>query len=98
MAHAASQTPDAQSQQTAVFPFADSFKKLADEQVARATSMLDELGKLEAASMEQAQASIRELSRLAQESLAYGAKLSAEWRRLTLDAAKNGSSFFKPRA
>jgi hypothetical protein len=97
MAHATSQT-DSQAQQTAALPFTDTFKKMADDQVARAASMFDELGKLEAASLEQAQSVIKELSRVAQESIAYSARLTAEWRRLTLDAAKSGSSFLKPRA
>ncbi len=97
MAHTPSQTVDSQAQQSAV-PFADAFKKLADDQVARAAAMFDELGQLEAASMAQAQAVVREMARLAQESIAYSGRLTSEWRRLTLDAAKSGSTFLKPRA
>jgi hypothetical protein len=98
MAHAPSQTVDSQPQQTGSGPFADAFKKLADEQVARAATLFDELGQLEAASLAQAQATVRELARLTQESIAYTGRLTAEWRRLTLDAARAGGSFLKPRA
>ena len=98
MAHAPSQTVDSQAQQHSSVPFADAFQKLADEQVARAATMLEEVGQLEAASLVQAQAAVRELARLTQESISYGGRLAAEWRRLTLDAAKSGASFLKPRA
>lgn len=45
---------------------------------------------------EQAQASIDELAKLTTASMGYATKMSAEWRKLTLDAWKRSAQWMKP--
>ncbi|HUB05661.1 MAG TPA: hypothetical protein VMB50_01600 [Myxococcales bacterium] len=87
-----------QSQQAAVGAAFDGWRKVAEDQLGRFGSMLEEVAKVEAASLEQAQTAVRELSRMTQESLAYAARLSAEWRKMALEAARGGSEIWKARA
>ena len=56
--------------------------------------------KLEQKSFKQAQKAIEELARLGQASLAYAAQISAEWRRMSLEAGKRATELFNqaPRA
>jgi hypothetical protein len=57
-------------------------------------SWMEEWAKIEAKSNEQMQQAIEESARLARESLAYGMKLSAEWRKLGLETLKRTSNVF----
>lgn len=47
---------------------------------------------------EQAQASIDELAKLTTASMGYATKMSAEWRKLTLEAWKRSAQWMKPTA
>jgi acetyl-CoA acetyltransferase len=74
------------------------FKKMMEEQVSRATSLVDELAKLEAQGVEQARAAVEEMGKLAKESIAYSTKLSAEWRKMSLDTFRKAADLWMPKA
>ena len=74
------------------------WKKLVDEQMVRSTALFDEVGKLESKGAEQVRTAVDEASKIAQETLAYSTKLTAEWRRLSLDAFRNAASLWMPKA
>lgn len=66
-------------------------------------AMMEEWARLEQQGFEQSRQAVEELARMAQASLAYAARLSAEWRRLSMDGARRVSetvaqSPFSPRA
>jgi hypothetical protein len=75
----------------------EGFKKLVDEQGVRVQSMFEEMAKLEARSMEQARVAIDESTRLMKSALDYQAQLSAEWRKLALEAAKRATELVTPK-
>jgi hypothetical protein len=81
-----SDTKSSQSQHASPFT-----KPLADG-VARAESAFAEYGKLEEKMLEHAVTGIDEAARLSKESLAYGAALMTEWRKLTLEATRRAAS------
>lgn len=76
----------------------DFWKKGVDEAMARITSGYEELSKLEQLATDQARVALNDMARLSQEGLTYANKLSAEWRRLSLDAFKRGAELFTPKA
>jgi len=67
------------------------WKKMVDDQVAKTVALHDELAKLEAQRSEQAAQAIEEMGRMARESLSYMGQLSAEWRKLSLEATKRAA-------
>ncbi len=85
-----SEKKNSQTQQTV-----DAWRRMLEEQMERLDAMFEELGRLEARSMEQTRAAIDEGAKLMKESLAYATEISAEWRRLTLDAAKRSRDYFQ---
>ena len=76
----------------------ETFQKLGTDSLARASAVYGEVDKLETKSIERTTVAIDELSVIGKESLAYSAQLTAEWRKLTLDAMKQASSMFAPKA
>jgi len=74
------------------------FQKMSDDNIARATSFYGEVDKLEAKGVERSTVAIDEMSVLGKETLAYSMQLGAEWRKLTLDAIKQASAAFAPKA
>lgn len=64
------------------------WKKLFDEQLQRFATVQEEMAKAEVRHAEQVRAAIDEQARMMKESLAYAAQLSAEWRRLSLEAVR----------
>ncbi|MFT3765250.1 MAG: hypothetical protein QM820_07000 [Minicystis sp.] len=69
----------------------NAWKKMVDEQVARTELLFGEAARLQEQSLEQSRHAIDEMAKLTKESLNYFAQLSAEWRKLTLDAAKKSA-------
>lgn len=67
------------------------WKKAVEDAFGRTTSFYEELGKMEAKRNEQASQVIDEMAKLTKESFAYASALSAEWRRLSLEAMKRSS-------
>ena len=64
------------------------------EQVERFAALLDEAGKAQAKWIEQNTAAINQMAEMMKQSLAYGAQLSADWRKVTVEAAKRTSELF----
>ena len=74
----------------------EAWQKMTQESIQRATSFYGEVDKLEAKGVERTTVAIDEISVNFKETLAYGAQLGAEWRKLTLDAIKQSQAAFTP--
>jgi hypothetical protein len=72
----------------------EQWQKLTEESIQRATSFYAEVEKLEAKGVERSTVAIDEVAVNFKETLAYGAQLTSEWRKLTLDAVKQASAAF----
>ena len=72
-------------------------KKFFEEQTARLQAAADEASKLESKLLENANRAVDESVKLVKESLAQAASLSAEYRRLSLEATKQLSSWLAAR-
>ena len=72
--------------------------RLVQENVGRTHKLLDELAAYEAVAVERARAAVADLARLATDSLEYGARLSAEWRKLAVDTTRRVVEQTPPRA
>jgi hypothetical protein len=71
----------------------ETFQKLTDDNIARATAFYTEVEKAEAKRVERAESAIEEIAKLQKETLAYGAQLSAEMRKVSLEAVKKATTF-----
>jgi hypothetical protein len=80
------ETMNSQSQQ-----IKDAWHKAMAEQASRVEGMFGELAKLEEKTLEQACSQLDEAARLTKVSLAYASELSAQWRKLMVDAAKRSA-------
>jgi hypothetical protein len=76
----------------------ETFQKMSNDSIARATAFYGEVDKLEAKGIERSTVAIDEMSVLGKETLAYSAQLGAEWRKLSLDAFKQATSAFAPKS
>lgn len=72
----------------------EQWQKMTEESIQRATAFYGEVDKLEAKGVERSAVAIDEVSVNFKETLAYGAQLTAEWRKLTLGALKQGTAAF----
>ena len=72
----------------------EQWQKMTEESIPRAAAFYGEVDKLETKGVERTTVAIDEVSVNFKETLAYGAQLTAEWRKLTLDAIKNASTAF----
>ena len=72
-----------QTQQTT-----EAFKKMLTDQIARLEAMQAEAAKMEEKTANDAQAWIDEWAKLARESMTYATQISAEWRKMSLEATK----------
>ena len=91
-------TKDSQPQkETASFDPMTVFGKLAEDHMARVGALYEQLGTWEASATERATATIGQLSSMTSETLAYASALSAEWRKLTLEATRRGAAMFTAR-
>ncbi|MBI3181429.1 MAG: hypothetical protein HYZ28_04745 [Myxococcales bacterium] len=70
------------------------WKRAADEQLARMASMLEEAGRLEGKMFAYGASAIEEASSMMKGSLGKAGELSAEWRRLALEAARRSAEMF----
>jgi hypothetical protein len=83
-----------QTQQVAI----DEWKKAVEAQVTRVQAFNDELARFEQKGLEHMKTAIEESNKLARESMAYIAQLSAEWRKLALEATRRAADAMSPRA
>ena len=66
----------------------DTFRNAESDHAERVDSVFAEMAKLEEKGLEQAAAQFDEAARLTKASLAYASELTAQWRKLWVDAAK----------
>ncbi|MBX3190362.1 MAG: hypothetical protein KF819_25405 [Labilithrix sp.] len=74
----------------------EAWQKAANDSFARATAFYGEMDKLESKGIERTAVAIDEIAVLQKETLAYGAQLGAEWRKLTLESFKQAQAAFAP--
>lgn len=70
------------------------WKRMVDEQTGRIESMYAEMAKAEDKGLSQVSAAIDESARLMKDSFAWYAELTAEWRKMTLDATRRSAELF----
>jgi hypothetical protein len=81
---------DAFSQWGKVF---ETWQKMAEESLVRANAFYSEIEKAEAKRVEHAESAIEEIAKLQKETVAYGAQMSAEFRKVSLEALQRAASF-----
>jgi hypothetical protein len=67
------------------------WKKLCDEHVARMEQAFGEVGKYESQGLDYMRTAADEAAKLQKDTIAYYAQLSAEWRKLTLEATRKAA-------
>ena len=72
----------------------DAWKKMVDDQVARMELAYAEMARVQEQALAQNRQAVDEMAKLSRESLDYVGQLSAEWRKLTLEATRNAVGFF----
>jgi hypothetical protein len=70
------------------------WRKMIEDQVARVEAAQAEAARLEAEGAERAREAIEEMAGLSKATLAYMTQLSAEWRKLSLEATKNAAALW----
>ena len=78
-------------------PTPDAFSQMMKDQIARTQSLMDELAVYEGVAMQRARTAVNDLAKLASDSIGYMAQLSAEWRKVALDAGRRATEAFGPR-
>ncbi|MBP8807445.1 MAG: hypothetical protein KBG48_14400 [Kofleriaceae bacterium] len=76
----------------------DAFAQLMRDQIARTQAVMGELASYEGQAVTRARTAVDELSRLANDSITYVGQLSAEWRKLSLEAMQRTVDAFTPKA
>jgi len=79
-------------------PTPEAFTSMMRDQIARTQAMMDELAVYESVAQQRARTAVNDLAKLAADSIGYVAQLSAEWRKLALEAGRRASDAFTPRA
>lgn len=69
----------------------DVWRKMTDDSIARMAAFYAEIDKVEAKNIERAEQAMHEAAKLTKETLAYGAQLGAEWRKLSLEALQQAT-------
>lgn len=69
-------------------PVPEVFTQMMRDQIARTQSMMEELAVYENVAVQRARTAVADLAKMAGDSIGYVAQLSAEWRKLALDAGK----------
>ena len=70
----------------------ETWQKLTDDSIARATAFYAEVEKAEAKRLERVESAIEEMAKMQKETLAYGAQLGAELRKVSLEAFQQAST------
>jgi hypothetical protein len=71
----------------------NAWKKMMDEQLARMELAYGEVARLQEQSLEQTRHAVEEMAKLTKDSINYYGQLTAEWRKLSLEAAKKSADF-----
>lgn len=78
-------------------PTPEAFTQMMRDQIARTQSLMDELAVYENVAIQRARTAVGDLAKLASDSIGYCAQLSAEWRKVALDAGRRAADAFGPR-
>ena len=76
----------------------DALKKVAGDQAGRLEQLYAQAAKYEGQAVAQVTATVDEVARLSKDTFSYYGQLSAEWRKLTLEAAKKTTERFTSQA
>jgi hypothetical protein len=72
--------------------------QMGQEHVARMDQMAEQIQKAQAQAAERAAEAIDESARLMKETMTYATQLSAEWRKITLEATRKAAEMAAPKA
>jgi methyl-accepting chemotaxis protein len=72
----------------------DAWKKMMGDQVARMEQAFAEAARVQEQTLEQSRRAIDDLAKLSKDSVAYYGQLSAEWRKLTLEATRKAAELW----
>jgi hypothetical protein len=72
----------------------EAWQKFAEDSFSRTQAFYAEVDKLEAKNAERAESAVQEMARLTKETLAYGAQMGSEWRKLSLESMQRASEAF----
>ena len=70
------------------------WKRMLDEQTGRVESIYAEMAKVEDKGVERLHSAVDESARLMKDSFSWYSELSAEWRKMSLDATRRTAEFF----
>jgi hypothetical protein len=70
----------------------ETWQKMADDSVARTNAFFAEVEKTEAKRLERVEHAIEEMAKMQKDTLAYGAQLGAEMRKLSVEAMQKVST------
>lgn len=79
-------------------PVPEVFSQLMRDQIARTQAIMSELSAHEGVAAQRARTAVDDLARLASDSIGYVGQLTAEWRRLSIEAMQRTADAFAPRA
>jgi hypothetical protein len=85
-------TPFVQSQQ-----MLEMWTRATQEQLARMDKMAEQVQSMQGQAVDRTKEAIDETARLMKESLVYATALSAEWRKVTLEATKKATEMVTPK-
>lgn len=74
----------------------ETWQKMTDDSIARTTAFYAEVEKAGTKQVGQVETVIDEMAKIQKETLAYSAKLTAEFRKVSIDAFQNATSIFQP--
>ena len=77
---------------------AELFQRQVAESMGRMTAGFEELAKMEHQATAHARTALTDLARVSQEGLNQATALSAEWRKLSLEAFQKGAALFMPKS
>ena len=73
------------------------WRNLVDDHFARIDLALGEAARLEGQGMERARLAVSEVARLSLDTITFWSRLSSEWRRVSLDAARRTADLMIPK-
>jgi hypothetical protein len=73
--------------------FFETWQKIAEESIARTNAFYAEVEKAEAKRAQHVESAIDEMAKFQKQTMAYGAQLGAEWRKMSLEAFQKATSF-----
>ncbi len=78
-------------------PTPEAFTQLVRDQIARTQGLMEELSVYEGVAVQRARTAVGDLAKLTTDSIGYMAQLTAEWRKMALDAGRRAADAFGPK-